>query len=72
MAVSPRPPLLLGESTLTAWPLSWGVPKGVRGGWLLGSPSWGSLVGPSSWVWIRAAGKEAVSSELGGGGRGEA
>lgn len=59
-AVSALPLLLLDESTLSAWPLFWGVPEWVRDSWLPRSGSLGSLLALSSWVWIRAAGRGRV------------
>lgn len=52
VTVSTLPLLLLDASWLTTWPLFWAVAKDRR---LPRSLSFGSLLAPSSWVWMRAA-----------------
>lgn len=57
VTVSAPPLLLLAECKLPAWPLFWGVTERAKDSWLPSSLSLGGLLGPSSWVWIRAAGR---------------
>lgn len=71
VTVSAPPLLLLAEWKLPTGPLLCSVTGRVKDSWLPSSLSFGSLLVPSSWVWIRAAGRgRAVRGELRGAFRG--
>lgn len=60
--------LLLDESKLTTLPLFWGVAEWAEDSWLPKSLSFGNLLVLSSWVWMRAAGRERVRGRQAEGG----
>lgn len=67
-AASLRPLRLLHESQLAAWLLFRGVTERAEDRGLLRSLSFGGLLVPPSWVWIRAAERGRDVRRLRGGG----